>query len=188
MLIPTELPIGGLTAIQDSREQCPVDLHPLRTVVGTLTTGDYSIVGLEQVVAIERKSLDDLLGCIGQQRERFDKEVQRLAAYHARALVVEASWQDIERGEWRSKVTPSAALGSLLGWAIAGLPIVMAGSHERAGRYIARLLVTAARRRWREAKGLLGAVEQEPAPRSRFAYPAESVASFDATSEAPAND
>ena len=56
-------PIAGddsaenLTAIVDLREQLPLDLSPLRTIRGTLATGDYSVQGLENIVAIERKSL-----------------------------------------------------------------------------------------------------------------------------------
>lgn len=153
--LPAELKAEWVTAIVDTREQTPLDLSPLQTVAGTLVTGDYSVRGLENIVAIERKSLGDLLSCVGTERERFEREVQRLLAYPVRALVVEASWPDIEQGEWRSKVTPAAAVGSLLGWIAAGLPVVMAGDHRRAGRYVGRLLYTAARRRWREAKGLL---------------------------------
>ena len=154
--IPAELRPERVTAVVDTREQQPLDLTPLRTITGTLATGDYSIAGLEHVVGIERKSLTDLLACVGQERERFDREVQRLLAYPVRALIVEASWQDIEQGEWRSEVRPQAALGSLLGWIASGLPIVMAGDHHRAGRYVSRLLFTAARRRWREARALVG--------------------------------
>ncbi|HPM84555.1 MAG TPA: hypothetical protein PLF81_27810 [Candidatus Anammoximicrobium sp.] len=153
--IPAELRPEQVTAIVDTREQVPLDLQPLRTITGTLATGDYSVVGLESVVALERKSLPDLLCCVGRQRERFDREVMRLLAYPTRALLVEASWADIEQGEWRSEVTTQAALGSLLGWIASGLPVVMAGDHRRAGRYAARILYTAARRRWREARALV---------------------------------
>jgi len=132
--LPAELKPETVTAVIDTREQTPLDLDPLRTVTGTLATGDYSVRGLEHVVAVERKSLTDLLCCIGRERERFDREVQRLLAYPVRALVVEATWPDIEQGEWRGKVTPQAALGLLLGWIAAGLPVIMAGNHERAGR------------------------------------------------------
>ena len=154
LTLPADLRPEQVTALCDSREQIPLDLSPLRVEVGTLATGDYSIKGLEHVVAVERKSLSDCLQCIGQERERFDREVQRLLAYPVRALVVEATWPDLERGEWRSQVTPAAALGSLLGWIAAGLPVLMAGDHTRAGQYVARLLFTAARRRWREARAL----------------------------------
>lgn len=155
--LPAELPAENVVAVIDTREQLPLDLAPLRMERGTLPTGDYSIRGLEHVVAVERKSLADLLGCVGQERERFDREVQRLLAYPCRALVVESTWQEIERGDWRSKIAPAAALGSLLGWIAAGLPVVMASDHERAGRYVGRILFTAARRRWREARTLIQA-------------------------------
>lgn len=153
--LPAELKAEQVTAIIDTREQLPLDLAPMRSVAGTLTTGDYSVKGLESIVAIERKSLSDLLGCVGQSRERFDREIQRLLAYPVRAIVVESSWADIERGEWLSKVTPAAAIGSLLGWIAMGVPVVMAGDHARAGRYVSRLLFTAARRRWREARAFV---------------------------------
>ena len=42
------------------------------------------------------------------------------------------------------------------GWIAMGLPLGLAGDHARAGRYTSRLLFTAARRRWREARALLG--------------------------------
>jgi DNA excision repair protein ERCC-4 len=154
--IAAELRPEQVTAIIDTREQLPLDLSPLRIVTGTLATGDYTVRGLEHVVAIERKSLGDLLGCIGQHRERFDREIQRLLAHPVRAVVVEATWPDLEQGEWRSQVTPAAAVGSVLGWIAAGVPIIMAGDHARAGRYVGRLLYTAARRRWREARALMG--------------------------------
>jgi ERCC4-type nuclease len=158
MKLPADLPAVAITAIIDTREQLPLDLAPLQTVRGTLATGDYSIVGLENVVSIERKSLADLLGCVGGERERFDREVMRLVAYPVRALVVEATWMDLEAGRWNSKVTSAAAIGSALGWIAAGLPVVMAGDHDRAGRYVSRLLYIAARRRWREARALAGGI------------------------------
>ena len=159
--IPAELRPDQVVAVIDSREQTPLDLSPLQTIVSTLPTGDYSIAGLEDVVAIERKSLGDLLSCVGRERERFDREVQRLLAYPVRALVIEATWQDIERGDWRGSITPTQALGSVLGWMASGLPVAMVGDHTRAGRYVWQLLFTAARRRWREARALIrGAADQ----------------------------
>jgi ERCC4-type nuclease len=153
--IPSELHPEQVVAICDRREQLPLDLAPLAVEVGTLATGDYSVRGLESIVAVERKSLPDLLGCVGQDRERFDREVLRLLAYPVRAIVVEATWPDLEQGEWRSKITSSAVIGSCLGWIAAGVPVIMAGDHARAGRYVSRLLFTAARRRWREARSLV---------------------------------
>jgi DNA excision repair protein ERCC-4 len=152
--MPADLSPEDLVAVIDSREQQPLDLAPLRSRIGTLATGDYSLRGLESVIAIERKSLGDLLLCVGQERDRFHREVMRLLAYPVRALVVESTWPELERGAWRSKVSNTAALGTVLNWVGMGLPVLMAANHERAGRYVGRLLFIAARRRWREARGL----------------------------------
>ena len=62
-------------------------------------------------MAIERKGAD-LLQAIGAERERFEREIQRLLAFPVRAIVIEATWGELERGDWRSKVTPAAAMGS----------------------------------------------------------------------------
>lgn len=163
--LPAELRPDHVVAIIDTREQMPLNLAPLKMIRCGLATGDYSVLGLEMVVALERKSLPDLVACVGKERERFEREVQRLLAYPVRALIVEGTWTDIEAGNWRSKVSPNAVLGSLLGWIARGLPIVMAGDHERAGRYAARVLFTAARRRWQESRALVGSIAlREPEP------------------------
>jgi len=156
--LPAELRPQDITVIVDTREQRPLDVSPLQAVTGTLSTGDYSVLGLERVVAVERKSLPDLLACCGTQRNRFQREVDRLLAFPTRCLVVESTWPHLERGNWRSKVTPASVVASLLGWQAAGLPVLMCGNRQRAGRYVSRLLFLAARRRWREARSLVGHV------------------------------
>ena len=148
-----------VTAIVETREQDPLNLAPLKTVLGTLDTGDYSIQGLEHVVRIERKSLQDLIANIGRERARFDRAVQRLLAYPVRVLVVESTWQQIEAHEpaipqWRGQITKEHVIGSLLGWQASGLSIHMVGDHKRAGQHVARLLFTVARRRWAELQEL----------------------------------
>jgi len=146
-----------ITALIDTREQNLLDLAPLRTERATLATGDYTIKGLEHVVAVERKSESDLLACCGRYRKRFGREIQRLLAYPVRALVVESSWEAMEIGAWRSKLTSDQVIGSLLGWQAAGVSVFMVGNHERAGRYVSRLLYIVARRRLHEAHSLMAA-------------------------------
>jgi DNA excision repair protein ERCC-4 len=169
--IPAEIKPESLTAIIDTREQLPLDLSPLQTELGTLATGDYSIKGLESYIAIERKSAMDMYGCLGGERERFERELQRMLAYPCRAVVVEAGWQYWENCGWqaehpRSGLTAASAIGSLLGWIEMGIPIVMAYDHARAGRFVSRLLFISARRRYREMRALLAGEpkpEEEPA-------------------------
>lgn len=73
--------------------------HPLivPTKSSTLQSGDYSLEGLESNITIERKSLSDLFGTLLTGRDRFKRELERLADenYSApngySAVVVEAS-------------------------------------------------------------------------------------------------
>ena len=148
--LPAKLDPSSVIAIVDTREKLPLDLAPLRTEPATLSTGDYSLKGLEHHVCIERKSLDDLLGCVGRDRDRFERELHRMLAYPVRVLLVESTWAEIELGQWRSKVTSSQAMGSLIGWAAMGIQLAMVGTHERAGQFASRLLYTVARRRYAE--------------------------------------
>ena len=55
--MPCELRPDQVVAIIDTREQLPLDLSPLRTEPGTLATGDYSVKGLVDVVAIGARAL-----------------------------------------------------------------------------------------------------------------------------------
>jgi len=147
----TKLAPKNITVLVDSREKTPFDLKPLRMVKSTLQTGDYSIKGLEHLVAVERKSLADLCGCVGRDRERFDREMQRIMAFESRLLIIEATWAEIEAGKYRSKVHPNAVIGSLCSWAAKGMNVWLAGSHKEAQVVCSKFLYTVARRRWAEA-------------------------------------
>ncbi len=138
-----------MTVVADNKEGLPYDLAPLRQVNGTLTTGDYSLVGLENYVSVERKSLADLLGCIGQNRERFDREMQRILAYPQRLLLIESSWAEIEAGAWRPQVTIEAVVGSILSWQRMTIPVELAGNRERAQRHAVKFLFGCAKHYWR---------------------------------------
>lgn len=132
--------------IVDSREQLPFEFANMPSEPGTLDTGDYSIRGLEHLVAVERKSLDDLLACCGRERDRFKRELQRLRAYRFRLLVIEASAADLEAGDWRSKLKPAHVMGSLAAWtAQYSLPVWLAGGHDAGARFVERFLYQAAR-------------------------------------------
>ena len=64
-----------ITAVIDTREQLPYVLDPMPVTTGTLHVGDYSVAGLERVIAVERKALSDFIACCGRERERFQREL-----------------------------------------------------------------------------------------------------------------
>ena len=143
--------------IQDSREQSPYVFQAQRyegvmVEVGTLQTGDYSLTGLQDKVAVERKELSDLVLCLGRERERFERELQRGAALDAFAVVVEASWADLAGGNFRSKLNPHAACQSVLAFMSRyRAPFFFAGSRA-AAEYVTwgflRQYLEGARKRW----------------------------------------
>jgi ERCC4-type nuclease len=156
--LPAELPPEAVCALVDTREQTPLCLEPLRTEPATLPEGDYSVKGSEHSIIVERKSLGDLVACCGGERERFVKEIHRLLSYSSRLLVVEASWADLERGEWRGNINPNVVMGSLLSWQSQGLPVLLAGNHAAAGKAVARFLYLAAKHRYHECRSLAAAI------------------------------
>ena len=127
-----------MRVIVDSREQAPFPFRGPRyegvTVeMGALSVGDYSLAGLADRVAVERKSLPDLVMCLGRERERFERELARGAALDAFCVVVEASWADLAGGQYRSRMNPHAACQSVA--AFMGryrLPFLFAGSRPAA--------------------------------------------------------
>jgi len=159
--IPAELPLELIVAVIDTREQLPLDLSPLKSIRGTLATGDYSAQGLEHVLSLERKSLPDLLSCMGQGRERFEREIDRLVAYPVRAVFVEATWYDLRAAEWRNQITSVQARGTVLGWIARGVPFVFCGDHQTAGEEVARLIAITARRRWKENRDLIKGIMEK---------------------------
>lgn len=85
----------------DTREQVPMRLARFDNWiaderVATLATGDYSIEGMESLVSLERKSLQDLVGTLMHHRERFLRQLERMTAYRHRAIIIEASYEQIK--------------------------------------------------------------------------------------------
>ena len=146
-----------MVVIQDSREQLPFTFEHERYAdvqiqSGTLNIGDYSLRGLEDKVAVERKSLPDLVQCLGRERERFERELQRGMALDAFTVVVEASWSDLASGNFRSRINPHAACQSVLAFmARYRMPFLFAGSRPAAEYSVwgfLRQYLEGARKRW----------------------------------------
>lgn len=108
-----------LHIICDSREQKPftftgAQIYEGTTVeAGTLNVGDYSVAGMENVVACERKSLPDLVQCLAGSRERFVRELERSRALESFCVIVEAPWEALAKGQYRSQLAPLAATQSI---------------------------------------------------------------------------
>jgi ERCC4-type nuclease len=133
----------GLTILIDRREQRPLSLP--NSELSTLKTGDYSIrtdtEDYREQIAVERKSLEDLYGCFGQSRDRFERELERLAKFPYPAIVVEATLAEVLGGTQYSKVHPQSAIGSLIAWSVKHrIPCWLAGDRRMAAGTVRKIL------------------------------------------------
>ena len=127
------------TVIVDSRERLPYKYPGM--VNAALPTGDYSVAGFEGRIALERKSFDDLVGCVTRDRDRFEKQVQRLGAMEYGALIIEEDSAGIMQGHELSQVDPAAVLGTLLSWSVKwGVPVWLCSGRDHARAITYRLL------------------------------------------------
>ena len=112
------------TAIVDTREQQPFDLvgcHPnwigaQRTA--TFRTGDYSVEGMEDLIVLERKSLTDAIRSVMVRREAFIRSCERLAAFRWKAILIEATYEDMKSryrdldDDFQTDAHPNAVCGT----------------------------------------------------------------------------
>lgn len=126
----------------DSREQRSLSrlFSPAVTVEErvTLATGDYSVRGFTDCCAFERKSLADLVqSCASKERERFEDCLTRLSKLQHKAIIVEATREDVWAAAYRSQATPQSIIGStrafLFRW---GIPTIWAGDARGAAAEI----------------------------------------------------
>ena len=113
------------TIIVDSREQSPYhftnispwSIVPLSHVA--LATGDYSLIGYQSRITIERKSISDFLGSISAGRERFEREFERMSQMEFAAVVVEGELSDVlNHAKAKTRMNTDSILGTVRSWSI----------------------------------------------------------------------
>jgi len=104
----------------DTREKFPLNFSRFPNWIAQekrqkLKIGDYSVQGMENLLALERKTLTDLITTLIQERKRFFKLCEQLAQYRWCALLVEASYEDIKSpyDEENTLAHPNAVSGTL---------------------------------------------------------------------------
>ena len=147
----------------DNREQEPLRLTHFESVRDTLYSGDYSLRGLENSFAVERKSLDDLANCcLATNRDRFEHELHRLRGYQFKHLLIIGSREEIAVGRYHSRIAPRAVLATLGAFEIRySIPLVFCASLKEAAAAIERWVSWTAREIVKSANNLLRGCEGE---------------------------
>lgn len=107
-----------------------------------LETGDFALAALPDAGVIERKTVDDLLTCIGRERERFERELVR-SRYVGRLVVVcEGTMADLfaEARRRGSGISDNAIIGTLAAFQRRYAPFFFAGSVQVSAEFTERFL------------------------------------------------
>ena len=139
-----------VTLLVDTREQEPYSFDARLVVVErrALPAGDYSVAGLEGVVAVERKTLDDFVSTVIHSRPRFREELKKLAGYRAACVAVEGSLLDVLMHRYRGDAHPNAVLGSALSIILDyRIPVFFCSSRQAACQFVQAYLL-GAHARW----------------------------------------
>jgi len=133
--------------IIDTREQHPWAFPaggpfdgPVRAA---LPVGDYSLAGYEDRLFVERKNLDDFVGSVILQRERFLAELQRgLDSSAYGCIIIEGTAEDVYRHYYQSQAHPASVMGAT--FAITrdyGYPVIFGGPRHVCIEWAARFLL-----------------------------------------------
>jgi ERCC4-type nuclease len=119
-----------------------------------LRVGDYTIQGMEKEVAIERKTLLDLVNSIIQKRQDFIEKCERMSKFRKKGFVIEASLERLKMPYGESRAHPNAVLGSLIAvqerW---NIPIYFLHNFSLAEEFVASMLSKYHAYRWLEQNG-----------------------------------
>lgn len=139
--------LDEIVLIQDTREQAGYrDLFRNRCIMEGLNVGDYSAVGLQDRIAVERKSVSDLVGSLTSGRKRFEEEFRRARSLDYFAVVVEASLSEVLEGCYRSTASPEAIFQSIMSWTVRyGRAFIFCENREIAAKTTESLILKYAR-------------------------------------------
>ncbi len=130
------------TVLVDTREQTPfplVQFHP-NWIGGeqrvALDAGDYSVEGMQDLLSLERKSLSDAISSTMAGRARFIRSCAKLADYRWKAILIEATYEDMKTAyafdeDLMTEAHPNAVCGTLDAIeAKFGIPILYTSRHR----------------------------------------------------------
>jgi ERCC4-type nuclease len=127
------------TMVQDTREQKPLFKPADHILTKGLKTGDYSIVGFEKHITIERKSKNDLFGSVF--KPRFKKVIARMMDMKWAGLLIEGSEDFIMRKTGYSALEINPLYQQIASWEADGMHIYYANSKRDAQDWVLTRLI-----------------------------------------------
>lgn len=153
----TQLKTPRPVLLVDTREQYPFDFSRFESWFAgiekkALCLGDYSVAGMEDICAVERKDLSDLVNSFTAERSTFIHRLRLMAQVPHRLLVIDAALSQVKSRYPHSRADPNRITQSLIA-ALAGLgvPFLCTETHELGAEIVASYLYQVHLYHWLEA-------------------------------------
>jgi ERCC4-type nuclease len=126
----------------DTREQLRYMFDGYESYRTTLATGDYSLEGFTDVLAVERKNHADAWAMLTAERKRFERCLERMALLDRAAIVIECSMAEfVVPPSQVKRVNAATAMGSYISWSTKyRIPVYWAENRRWAERITLRIL------------------------------------------------
>ncbi len=111
--------------------------------IAKLDVGDYAILGLEDTIMIERKTIGDLWGTLGPNKsyQRFLREMDRAKDHRLKFLIIEGNLADIDKGYKWSQISSANIHAKMVSLQTKhNLHIIFAGDLKKARKYSRMLM------------------------------------------------
>lgn len=137
----------GFILVADTREQTtglfvPKSPKGLVLVRDTLETGDYSVRGFENSIAIETKEVSDFIHCCGADRERFQNQLDRLSKLERKWLLIRGTEEECLSYQPYTQLHPNHIRGALTSIEVRyGIPVHFASTRKAAERWVLDILI-----------------------------------------------
>jgi ERCC4-type nuclease len=153
----TQLKTPRPVILVDTREQTPFDFSRFEgwfegIEKRALKVGDYSVAGLEDHCAVERKNLADLIHSLTTERSVFVRRMRLMSRYPNRLLIVTAALSDVKSSRTCVNANPNRVTQSLIA-VLAGLqvPFLCSETHELGEELVASYLYQVHLYHWLES-------------------------------------
>jgi len=153
----TQLRTPRPVILVDSREQTPFDFSRFEgwfegIEKRALKVGDYSVAGLEDHCAVERKNLADLIHSLTTERSVFVRRMRLMSRYPNRLLIVTAALSEVKSSRTWVSANPNRVTQSLIA-VLAGLqvPFLCSETHELGEELVASYLYQVHLYHWLES-------------------------------------
>src|SRR5512145_2155461 len=142
-LKPTIFP-EGFVLVQDTREQLPLFPRIPKGLIiasATLKDGDYSVRGLEDKIAFERKRISDLLPyCSIDKKDKTMRKMLRFKEIAQKGgfvgLIIEERESDVYKFHQHSSVHPEVLRGAIISFEVRFGVHVYFGDRQNCARWL----------------------------------------------------